>query len=316
MESHVNTLGGGPIEAAPGSLCLCVKGNGLQCGKPAVNGVCSYHAKVEARRAEKQRIHDEQLAHARAIRRALADDVWRRDPAVVDAYLQQQEEQNAITHAQRVRLMRRFLNDRARLLNFVQDVVGWPPNHQGPPPKTELQAFVQDNQNVHRKVVTDRTNDHTEKLLAVTVPAEQKTLEEIQELFGKSKKVMRDVAAWYKIITCRTEADRLYKRTLDGLWALIKASPHKEDLCKRLVEELTEAVGMCCEGHLSRLCNVLVGFDDAFTTVISKGEILQQKMADIAALEVTTRTKKMRAKKVLEELAIPAAEHAAWLEAF
>lgn len=315
MDSQVNTLGGGPAVAAPGSTCLCVKGNGLQCGKPAVNGLCSYHVKVEAKRAEKKRIHEEQLANARAIRRALGIDAWRRDPAVVEMYLQEQQDQNAITRAQRIRLMRRFLHERAGLLNFMQDVFGdqfTPP----PPPKPELQAFAEDNQNVHRKVVTDNTNDQTEKLLAVTIPAEQKTLAEIHALFGKSKKVMRDVAAWYKITMCRKEADCLYKRTLDGLWALIKVSPHKEELSKRLVQELTEAVGMCCEGHLSRLCNVLVGFDDAFTTVVSKGEILQQKMADIAALEVTTRTKKMRAKKVLEELAIPVAEHAAWLEAF
>jgi hypothetical protein len=73
---------------------------------------------------------------------------------------------------------------------------------------------------------------------------------------------------------------------------------------------------MCCEGHLSRLCNVLVGFDDAFTTVVSKSEILQQKMAEIAALEVTVRTKKMRAKKILQELAIPVTQHADWLDAF
>jgi hypothetical protein len=97
---------------------------------------------------------------------------------------------------------------------------------------------------------------------------------------------------------------------------MIKTSEHKEELCKRLKEELTESVGMCCEGHLSRLCNVLVGFDDAFTTVVSKSEMLQKKMAEIAGLELTTRTKKMRAKKVLRELEIPVAEHAAWLDAF
>jgi xanthine/CO dehydrogenase XdhC/CoxF family maturation factor len=127
---------------------------------------------------------------------------------------------------------------------------------------------------------------------------------------------MADVEHWYALTLCRKEADCLYKRTLDGLWAMIKASEHKEELCKRLKEELTESVGMCCEGHLSRLCNVLVGFDDAFTTVISKGELLQKKMSEIAALEVTTRTKKMRAKAVLKELAIPVAEHSAWLDAF
>jgi hypothetical protein len=184
------------------------------------------------------------------------------------------------------------------------------------PPKPALQQFAEDNQNVHRKVVTDNTNTQTDKLLEVTVPTEQDTLAEIRTLFGKSRKVMSDMEHWYALTMCRKEADCLYKRTLDGLWAMIKASEHKDELCKRLKEELTESVGMCCEGHLSRLCNVLVGFDDAFTTVVSKGEMLQKKMAEIAGLDVTERTKKMRAKKILRELNIPVAQHADWLNAF
>lgn len=182
--------------------------------------------------------------------------------------------------------------------------------------KPELQRLAEDKQNVHRQVVTDNTNSQTDKLLEVTVPLGQDTLKEIQTLFGKSRAVMKDAEAWYKITMCRKEADCLYKRTLDGLWAMIKTSPHKDELCQRLKEEMTESVGMCCEGHLSRLCNVLVGFDDAFTTVVSKGEILQEKMAEIAALTTTARTKKMRARVVLRELAIPANQHEAWLDAF
>lgn len=286
---------------------MCVKGNGLQCGKPAVNGLCSYHVKVEAKRAEKEKKKQEQKRNFQLLREVLrrfahdnpdttGDSVWE--------YLINAQEEGLITNAHRIKLFRVFMDALARVRNAR------------PAPLPELQAFVQDTQNVHRKVVTDNTNSQTDKLLAVTVPAEQNTLAEVRKLFGKSRKVMEDVEHWYSLAMCRKEADCLYKRTLDGLWALIKASPHKEELSKRLVQELTEAVGMCCEGHLSRLCNVLVGFDDAFTTVVSRGEILQQKMADIAALDVTERTKKMRARKVLRELEIPAAEHAAWLDAF
>jgi hypothetical protein len=39
-------------------------------------------------------------------------------------------------------------------------------------------------------------------------------------------------------------------------------------------------------------------------------------MAEIAGLDVTERTKKMRAKKILRELNIPVAQHADWLNAF
>ncbi len=291
---------------------MCVKTNKTVCGKFAVNGLCAYHEKIEQTRAEKKKIAEEQKISYRDYRWILEGYAWNNpdadDEAVWDC-LWDIAERGVINHSHRRRLFRRFLDVRARRLNFDA-------RQSTEPPKSALQQFAEDNQNVHRKVVTDNTNTQTDKLLEVTVPAEQDTLAEIRKLFGKSRKVMDDVEHWYALTMCRKEADCLYKRTLDGLWAMIKTSEHKEELSNRLKEELTESVGMCCEGHLSRLCNVLVGFDDAFTTVMSKGELLQKKMAEISGLEVTTRTKKMRAKAVLKELAIPVAEHSAWLDAF
>lgn len=289
---------------------MCMKLNGSQCGKPAANGagLCDRHVRVMERRAVKEKRRQEQLRNTQAFRmvlRRFARENPDTDGTSVWTFLLQAEEDQHVTRGQRIQLFRVFMDALARVRNA-----------QVHPPVPELQAFVEDSQNVHRKVVTDNTNDQTDKLLAVTVPSEQDTLKEVRKLFGRCRKVMSDVEHWYGLTMCRKEADCLYKRTLDGLWALIKTSEHREELSKRLVEELTDAVGMCCEGHLSRLCNVLVGFDDAFTTVVPKGEILQQKMSAIAALDVTERTKKMRAKKVLKELDIPVAEHAAWLDAF
>jgi hypothetical protein len=84
---------------------------------------------------------------------------------------------------------------------------------------------------------------------------------------------------------------------------------------KRLWEECEEAVGMCCEGHLARLANVLVGFDEAFKPPVPVGEILQQKMADIAQMKLSPKLKLQKAIAVMDELAIPIADRAPWLEA-
>jgi hypothetical protein len=61
---------------------------------------------------------------------------------------------------------------------------------------------------------------------------------------------------------------------------------------------------------------VMVGFDDAFKPPVSTGEMLQNKMAAIAAKEVDTEIKQSEARDVFAELGIPVAEQAAWLEAF
>lgn len=306
MDQSINPLGGGATAAAPGSLCMCRKLNGSQCGKPAVNGLCSRHRRVEELREERRKLRETQKQNFQSYRLVLRQFAIANpdtDDGAIWEILSDLVARNVITYLQQRKVYRAFMDALARARNARK-------------PKPELQQFAEDSQNVHRKAVTDQTNDHTEKLLAVTVPSEQNTLKEIRGLFGKSRKVMTDVEHWYALTMCRKEADCLYKRTLDGLWALIKTSEHKEELCKRLKEELTDAVGLCCEGHLSRLCNVLAGFHDAFSTVVSKGEILQQKMSAIAALDVTIRTKKMRARAVLAELDIPKEEHAAWLDAF
>lgn len=304
---------------------MCVKLNGSPCGKPTANGAefCSLHARVMERREEKKRIRDAQVARARELRRRIGVGVgWNHwtHPDTIFARLNQEVAENRITQVQAAGLHRKFMRHSRimiRVLNQLRGGLVFNAPAPPPPPKTELEAFAQDNQNIHRKVVADNTNDQTEKLLAVTVPSDQDTLKEIKTLFGEDSSVMDDVVAWYGVTMCRAKDDCLYKRTLDGLWTLIKASPHKDDLSKRLVEELSDAVGLCCEGHLSRLCNVLVGFDDAFRSVVSPKEILQQRMAEIAAMEDTpTLAKQLFAQKVLEELAIPVAEHAAWLDAF
>ena len=85
---------------------------------------------------------------------------------------------------------------------------------------------------------------------------------------------------------------------------------------KRLFEECSEAVGMCADGHVGRLINVLVGFDEQFKNNISPKEYFQNNMALIAKSEAPLVFKIDQAKKLMEELDIPQEERAAWLEAF
>ena len=85
---------------------------------------------------------------------------------------------------------------------------------------------------------------------------------------------------------------------------------------RRCWEECNEAVGMCCEGHISRLCNVLVGFDEAFQPPVPFGEILQSKMAAIAGMDVSEEEKRKLANAFFDEHKTPAEERTAWLDAF
>lgn len=53
------------------------------------------------------------------------------------------------------------------------------------------------------------------------------------------------------------------------VWMKIKSSIHKEELEKRLIEEMEEMNGLCATGHISRLINILSGFFDNMSVKIS-----------------------------------------------
>jgi len=191
----------------------------------------------------------------------------------------------------------------------------------------KLAAFVKDKQNVHTRIISKQMNDTMNILFTTPVPAEQKTFIEIRAAWERlnlgatldGRKLTRavvltDVQEWgNKSLICK-EGDYLYRRLLQHLWARIKTfdTEQSDELVRRLFEECFDALRMCTQGHLSRLTNVLVGFD----TNVRGGVSLQDKMAEIARQETTEEEKRAAALVVLNEYVVPEGEHSAWLDAF
>jgi hypothetical protein len=67
---------------------------------------------------------------------------------------------------------------------------------------------------------------------------------------------------------------------------------------------------------MSRLTNVLVGFDENFKPQISMQEMFQNQMANISAMPISTEAKQTLARRYMEEMKIPTEERDAWLDAF
>jgi hypothetical protein len=196
-------------------------------------------------------------------------------------------------------------------------------------PRGELRTIAQDRQNVHTRAVSQQTNRGLETLLEfqrrTNTPMrspEWFASRWLQRGYGSWLAVsptVTDMMQWYNQRTCRENNDQLYRRTLDGLYLKIKglsSEDTKTELYKRTFEECFESIGLCCDGHISRLCNVLVGFDDAFTPPVAFGEVLQNKMAALFAMDIPTEEKLIQAIAFFNEFAVPEAERAPWLEAF
>ena len=186
-----------------------------------------------------------------------------------------------------------------------------------------------DSQNVHTREITQQMKDSINILLAVQVPPDQTG--SVREMrVGWLEKgyseyevnmVYRDVVNWWNKDTIFSENDKLYRRILRGLWWTIKQykADVRAELEKRLWEELRDGAipySVCTQGHVARISNVMIGFDDAFVPPIPVGEILQQKMAAIYGMDVEYDEQIRLAEAVLDELKIPADQHGTWLSAF
>ena len=189
----------------------------------------------------------------------------------------------------------------------------------------ELGRMAHDSQNVHTSAVTNQTNTNMEILLAVTgVPETQATLFEIMGAWDRvyvttkvDNRIYEDMKKWWNVVSCVKQNDYLYRRLLRRLWFKIKTTENEEtrrELTKRLQQECAESFGMCCAGHINRLCNVMVGFDDRFVQTQSKQEILQNRFAQIAQIEDEVE-KYIQATKLVAELGLTSDEAAPWMDA-
>jgi len=312
--------------------CSAILVNGNRCKSFAADGatICSMHAKV----AENRRINRELLAQQNIIidersQRFINDGVtWRlclqllliewREHLIADRILWVTTRKVLQAQGGTEDEMHQFYAEIRFMvvLPFQQPAEAQPVGH--------LQRIATDRQNVHTREVASQTQKMTDILLSQVVPDDQKTLQLLTVKFSKYCKidnmtqlltVLADMNIWYEKTMCIREGDALYRKMLNAVVAKIESSDLKKHLYRRAYEEATESVGMCCQGHLSRLVNIFSGFDSEFTSPASAKELLQDKMARIAAANLSMEEKIASAQETLNDLEIPLDEWNAWIEA-
>ena len=209
----------------------------------------------------------------------------------------------------------------------------WTLTYKGP--VAELGDISKDGQSIHVREVEKNTNDGIIILSKIEVPKGQQTLTEIYSafrttIFGdeylvnphsvkmKLKRVMNDMREWGSREKVMSTRENVYKNVLRGLWTKINTydGELKSELIKRLWEECSEAVEMCADGHVGRLINVLIGFDDDFKSKISPMEYFQNNMSLIANNTLAPMAFKVEhARKLMDEIGMPQEERAAWIDA-
>jgi len=131
------------------------------------------------------------------------------------------------------------------------------------------------------------------------------------DLFRIKRPVCKALAIDLDTLSVQTGTHLIvYADLLDHLWAYIRVHEHKDTLVKRLMEELEEGVDSCGNGKVSRLVNVLAGFEEGM-----RGDdlqsVFQSKMAALRSLPDRLHA----AQELFREYAIPVDEQGSWLQA-
>lgn len=209
----------------------------------------------------------------------------------------------------------------------------WTLTYKGP--VADLGDISKDGQSIHVREVEKTTHDGIHVLSNLEVPKGQQTLNEIYSAFRstvfgheyavnpqsvkmKLKHVINDMRDWTSREKVMSTTDNVYKNVLRGLWVKIKTYEQeiRDELVKRLWEESSDSVGMCADGHVGRLINVLIGFDDDFKSKISPMEYFQNNMSLIANNTLAPMAFKIEhARKLMDEIRMPEEERAVWIDA-
>jgi len=231
-----------------------------------------------------------------------------------------------------LKLMRRDEKTAARIAERNRfNFIGWRHEAEFDEPFEEahipadMPAFHLDNQNVHRVETVSNVKSIIAKLMAL------KELEPTDKTFNWSAEVLSatpidiimkcsiNPAAGVLLVQKYASAETIYDmvpgiyaKVLDRVWQFIRTSEDADNLRKILKTELQDNVGMCAQGNLSRLCNVLSGYIEGLTTP-PIAEILGDLLPPLASI-ASLDARYIAAVEILRTHSVPEEIWNDWLE--
>jgi hypothetical protein len=226
------------------------------------------------------------------------------------------DQRNRIAREQNARHQRERVEEAVRRANGVIA------EQLDPLPERNLRQIAADPQNVHTTEAVRQTKDIVAKIRMVPVPPEyrwhpvdaSKTPFEIGIECKLTQKAAWQMISQYAQPTAIYDIEEgIYGKVLDCVWQFIKASPDKDDLCNIVRREMQDNIGMCAQGNLSRICNVLAGYMDGVGSQESLSERLGRLFPPLMEIEDDLE-RLAAAERILIENNVPFADRAAWVE--
>jgi hypothetical protein len=191
-----------------------------------------------------------------------------------------------------------------------------------PNPNENMAAFAQDRQNVHTTAAVKQIKHNISIIRQIFVPPEyrwdpkkiSKTYREIVFDCDLSPTGNWQFASYYcNNATIYDLEPGIFGIMTDGVWQYIRDSEDKRCLINILKRELEDNIGMCAQGNLSRICNVLSGYLPGIGQTESISSILGREFPKL--MEMENEADRIReGERILRENNVPQAEWEVWVE--
>ena len=186
-----------------------------------------------------------------------------------------------------------------------------------------LAQFIADPQNVHTSEAVRQTKDVVAKVLQIPVPEEyrwhpvrsSKTPFEIGiECKLSQKAAWQMISQYAQDVAIYDIEPGIYGKVLDSVWQYVKGSANKDELCVIVSQELQDNVGMCAQGNLSRVCNILSGYLDGVAPPESTADKLGRLLPPLAVID-DAYDRFIQAAAILKDNNVPRDHWHAWMDA-
>ena len=188
----------------------------------------------------------------------------------------------------------------------------------------ELARFTADPQNVHTTQMVKQTKKIVAKVREIPVPEDYRwnihiTSKTAGEIIAECKLSIHascQMLTQYSHSTAIYDIEEgIYGKVLDSVWQFIKNSPDKEDLCRILKQEMEDNIGMCAQGNLTRLCNILAGYLDGVAPPESTADKMGRLLPPLMEIEDPLE-RIYKAFEIMKENHVPFEEWDNWVGPF
>lgn len=255
-------------------------------------------------------------------RRALTDLSLRQRDEInttgVDPDEPARERQRIVEHRRVAEIAARMNDIRRELQNNA--------NPQPPAPirlgGRQLAQFAADPQNVHTTEAVRQTKDIVEHVRKIPVPEGYRwntsiVSKTIGEIITECQLTAHAAAQMFNQYVSSVSVydiePGIYGKVLDSVWQYVKNSPDKADLCVIIKSEMEDNIGMCAQGNLSRICNVLAGILEGVGSQESLSERLGRLFGPLLEID-DHRDRIARGINILQENHVPSDEWSVWME--